>query len=198
MPQQPSGEFNGGRYLSDLYTKDPLQANFLKSLINAVNTTAQNAAVSPTGSIEAPPPINSVQVAVGGEILHATATHVGTISKGTQYHWEVSAGDPAFTQPHVFDTGSSRTLITTLPTKDTSGNTVNYYLRAYPQYLGSQPATPTVHGGTNSPTAINMAGSTHLTLLPSTGSGTANTQGTQGGSGIGKIPVRVAPVRQGA
>jgi hypothetical protein len=182
-----SGQLTGGRYLTDLFTKDSLQANFLKTVITGINTLATNVAASAVGTIQPPPTINNISVNTGGEILHATATHNGTIQKGVQYLWEVSPGDPAFGNPHVFDTGSSRSLITTLPTKNSSGATINYYLRAYSQYQGSMPTEPTVHGVAGAPTAINMGGNTRLTLLPSTGSGTANTQGTQAGWGLGKI-----------
>jgi hypothetical protein len=187
---QQQGDFTGGRYLTDLFMKDPIQANFLKSIIGALNTLGTSTACSPVGKIPPPPPINGINVATAGEILHATITHPGTIQKGIQNHWEVSANDPAFGQPHVFDTGSSRTLLTTLPTKDSNGVPVKYYLRCYAQYLGSDPTEPLAHGGA-SPTAITMSGSTALTLLPSTGSGTASATGSQGGWGIGKIPLRM-------
>jgi hypothetical protein len=187
-----SGQLDGGRFLVDQFTKNPIQASFFQKIITAINRLSTAAAVSPTGDLPAPPPINGINVKTSGEILHATVIHAAPIQRGIQYQWEISAGDSSFSAPLPFDTGSSRTLITTLPTKNDGGSTVNYYIRAFPQYQGSQPATPTVYGGANGATPITMSGSTHMTLLTSTGSGTASTNGQQGGWGLGKILQRPA------
>ena len=133
---------------------------------------------------------------VAGEMAHVQIQDNAPIQKGIRYFTEV-ATDPSFTRPLVIDHGASRTRHPiTLPTKDDSGSTVKYYFRSYSQYPGSDPSPPQVYGGA-SPTAVTMAGSTQMTLLPSMGSGTGAGNGSQGGHGLGKVLVRpeVGPKR---
>ena len=168
------------RYLADLFTKDSIQASFMQHIITSINNVARGAGVAVTGDALPPPPVDGISVKTSGEMVHATLSHTATLTRAVEYHLEADTS-PSFTQPHVMHLGSSRGHIFTLPSKTDSGAAQNWYLRAYSQYPGSPPSKPTFYGGL-SPTPLKLSGSTQLTLLPSTGSGTASTTGQQGGS----------------
>lgn len=183
----------GNDMLSEIENKDPKLGQYLRNyLIPAITQTAQNAAVSPTGSVAAPESPSGISVAAAGEMVHVSLTDNAALNRGVNYFTEISANDPSFRQPIVFHHGTSRTPPPfPLPSKDGSGNPISYYVRAYSQYPGSRPSAPVVHGGAANPTAITLGGLTQLNLLPSTGSGTAAGNGTQAGQGFGKFPIRL-------
>jgi hypothetical protein len=190
-------QIDGGRELVDLRQREPLWGNLIGRLIDGVNRLAGNLSASPLGELPAPSPVNSTSVAgtltnnvltAPGEILHFVHTHNVPLNRGIQYLTEISANDPSFSAPHQIDTGSSRSGFVSLPTKDSSNNLVNYYLRVTAQYHGSAPSKPVVFGGLQGPTIINMGGTTQMTLLPSQAAGTA-TPG-QGGKGLGPVVYR--------
>jgi PPE-repeat protein len=80
-----------------------------------------------------------------------------------------------------------------LPAKDNSNNPINYYFRAYSQYMGSDPQKKHIYYGTTyAPTAVTLSGASKLTLLQSQGSGTGRSDGTQGGAGLGFVQKRAA------
>lgn len=145
------------------------------------------------GELPPTPPVDSIAVqgtmaggilTAPGEILHFVHTHNSPIQRGIRYITEIDTS-PSFTNAHPVDTGSSRSGFLTLPTKNGSGTTQNYYMRVVAQLPGSAPSTPTVFGGLQSPTPINMTGSTHMDLLQSQSAGTARPG--QGGQGIGAV-----------
>lgn len=192
---------DGGQELSFLAQQNPYLGTLLRKIIGAVNTTAKNASVSAIGNVSPPNPVDSVNVSgtlsnnalsVQGEVLHLTLTHNQSVDKGVRYFTEVDTSS-SFTQPHVFDHGTSRSLFITLPTKDSGGNTHTYYVRSYAQYHGSNPTKPTVYGGLSGAYPITMGGSSKVDLLPSTGSGTAAQTGQQGGKGLGTVQTRPSP-----
>ncbi len=182
----------GNDLLTQIENDNPKLGQYLRQyLIPAVQTTASNAAVSPHGNIAAPQQIQGVSVKIAGEMMHVAISDSAPLQKGVNYFTEVSANDPSFRQPLVINHGPSRTSHPfPLPTQDDGGTNISWYVRSYHQYAGSAPSAPVVYGGT-SPTPITMAGTTKLTLLPSTGSGTASGNGTQAGSGFGKSLVRL-------
>lgn len=183
------GILTGGRQLVRLIKQDANLGTLLQQIITGVNTLADNTASSAVGRLPAPPPVNGVTVKVAGELAHVQIAHSAAIQQGVRYFTEV-ATNQNFTQPLVIDHGTSRTSHPfPLPTKDDGGNTQSYYFRSYCQYPGSDPSRPVVYGGA-SPTAVTMGGSTQLTLLPSTGSGTSANTGQQAGWGLGKIQRR--------
>ena len=199
--QGKNSDLQGGQELTKLTQKDFDNGSLLKRIIAAVNSLAQNTGAAAVGKLSPPPPVNSIQVSgtqsgntitVPSELLHLTLAHNGEVSKGVQYIHEI-ATEPNFLAPHIIDTGSSRSLFVHLPAKDSLGNPQVYYHRAYPQYHGSDPQKPTVLGGLEAPTKIVMTGTSTTSLLPSTGSGTASAQGTQGGHGLGVVLTRPAP-----
>jgi hypothetical protein len=155
-----------------------------------VNTFGQNIAVDPTGVVPAPPPINQLDVKSSGTgLVHAVITDNNKIQKNLHYFVEY-ANEPNFLQPHVVHLGASRSMSpVTLPALDDNGNPQNFYFRAYSQYPGGKPG-PIVHFGGGTPTAVAPGGTHQMTLLPSTGSGTAQASGQEGGSGFGKFVFR--------
>ena len=182
-----AGSLSGGRQLARLLRENASVGTLLQKIITGINTVADNTASSAVGRLSPPPPINGVTVKQSGEMLHIQINHSGTIQQGIHYFSEI-ATDPSFAQPLVVHHGTSRTATPVhLPTYDDSGNKQTYYLRSYAQYPGSNPTTPIMYG---SPTAITMNGSTKMTLLNSTGSGTAANTGQQPGWGFGKVQRR--------
>lgn len=170
---------------------DPVKRAALLDIQDGINKLSDHIAADPVGITSPPPVIQGVNVKVAGEMAHVTITDNNPLAKGARYFVETDT-DPSFPQPLVHDFGSSRAPSPLqLPTNNDSGVLHNWYFRAYSQFPGSQPS-PAVALGGNVPQAVNMAGSTNLTLLPSTGSGTAAADGRQGGSGFGKIPFRAA------
>jgi hypothetical protein len=198
--QSKNAVLEGGQELSTIAQKDFNHGSLLKRIIDAVNSLALNVGASAVGKLPPPAPIDSIQVAgtqtgnvikVSNELLHLTLTHNSELQKGVQYIHEIST-DPNFSNPHVVDAGSSRSLFLHLPSIQSDGVTPQiYYHRAYPQYHGSDPQKPTVLGGLANPTQIVLTGTTAASLLTSTGSGTASPQ--QGGRGLGTVLNRPAP-----
>lgn len=193
---------SGGRELSLIYQKSWEHGSLFARIINAINTLATNSSVSATGKLPPPSPVDAINVSGSApssgiitcpsEILHLTLTHNAPIQKGVQYLTEVST-ESNFLQPHVFDHGCSRSLFVHLPTNNANGDMQTYYVRSYAQYHGSDPCKPTTLGGLTGAIGIRMGGSSNTDLLPSTGSGTAQPTGQQGGHGIGKVLFRPSP-----
>lgn len=194
---------DGGQELSKITQRDFDNGSLLQRIISAINTMGVNAGVLPVGKVIPPNPIDSVTVkgtmntdntlvTAPGEQLHWTITHNQSVNKHVNYFSEIDTSS-SFTQPHVIHHGASRSGFTTLPTNNDSGIQQTYYLRSYAQYPGGDPVKPTVYGGLTGPIKIQMGGSTNMTLLPSTGSGTAAANGTQGGKGFGVDLQRAAP-----
>lgn len=162
----------------------------LQRLQDSVNGLGTNLAADPTGTMPAPPPIQALNVKTDGNgTVHATINHSAAIQRGVHYFVEYS-NDAAFSQPHVVHLGTSRTMNPiTLPAMDDSGKPQKFFFRAYGQYPGGDPGEP-VHFGGTVPTPVNPGGSVKLTLLQSTGSGTAQNSGQQAGSGFGRVLFR--------
>jgi hypothetical protein len=189
---------SGGEFLNEIYQNDSRLGTLISRIIKAVNQTASSSGVAPVGQSSPPTAPEALKVTAAGELAHIQITHNAPINRGVQYLTEVST-NPQFAQPLIIDHGCSRTSHPiNLPTKTAAGATHSYYFRSYSQYHGSPPSDYVVFGGSGSPTPVTMIGSTQMDLLPSTGSGTASPNGSQGGSGLGKVAQRPAqgPKRQ--
>lgn len=177
-----------GQYLAEAFRKTQ----------EGINNLGQNVAVSPTATNQPPPTIQQLQVKTNGTgLVHAVITDNNAIQKNLHYFVEYDT-DPSFKQPHVVHLGPSRTMNPiTLPGNDDHGNPQKFYFRAYSQYQGSHPGQ-VVHFGGDVPTPVLPGGAQQMTLLPSTGSGTADPTGQQGGSGFGKVLFRpsIGPKRR--
>lgn len=163
----------------------------LERLQDAVNSSGDHVGVDPTGTMPAPPPVQALTVKASGGMVQAVIEDNNQINKNL--HWFVEYDtDPNFTKPHVAHLGVSRTMHPiNLPAKDDAGNNQQFYFRAYSQYPGGQPSDP-VHFGGETPKAVSPGGTGQMTLIKSTGSGTAQSNGEQGGSGFGKVLRRPA------
>lgn len=158
-------------------------ASAFQNIEDGINNLGSHVAADPTGTIPAPAPLASVDVAHNAAgLVHVGHTDNQQTQKGVNYFTEVDT-HPSFPNPQVYDHGTSRNLPPfTLPNG-------TYYFRGYHQFQGSMPSTPVNFGGDN-PTAVTIAGSSVLPLIPSKGSGTASPDGKQGGWGFGKTLYR--------
>jgi hypothetical protein len=202
MAQGENQQLQGGQELSYVNQRDSYSGSLFSRLIAAINQLAKNSGVAAVGKVSPPPPINSVTVSGSApsngiitcpsELLHFTIQHTQAVQKGIRYFSEI-ATEPSFLAPHVIDHGASRSAFITLPTSTTGSVKQTYYLRSYAQMPGSNPCKPTVLGGLSGAIGIQMGGSSKTDLLPSTGSGTAAANGSQGGHGLGIVLDRPAP-----
>jgi hypothetical protein len=166
-------------------------ANALKLLQDGANSLGTNIGADPTATVPAPPPIQGLTVKTDGNgNVHAVINDSSSIQKGINYFVEVqqlhTSAPLTFSQPHVIQLGASRTMPPMpLPALDDNGNPVHYIAQAYSQFLGGLPGPKIRFGGTT-PTPFLPGGTGRATLLPSTGSGTAQNSGEQAGSGLGK------------
>jgi hypothetical protein len=199
MAQGKSAQLDGGRELVTLTQQNPYLGSILKRMIDAVNNVATASAVSAVGKVPPPAPVDSVQVngtqvddviTSPSETLHWTLEHNAAIQKGINYISEVDTS-PNFTNPHVIDHGASRSAFLNLPARneDDTADQI-YYLRSYAQYPGSDASAHTVVGGANAPLKIKLTGTSKGTLLQSKGSGTAPSDGSRGGQGLGTDTTR--------
>lgn len=183
------GVLSGGRALTKWIQENSTQGSLLQKIINGVNTLADNTASSAVGRLAPPPPIQGLNVTVGGEYAHVTINHNAAIRQGVNYFVEM-ANNPSFIGAHPIHYGTSRTRDPIhLAPLDSTGAAQSWYARGFAQYPGSDPSEPVVYGGT-SPTPITTTGTTRLTWNSSTGSGTASNNGSQTGQGFGKQATR--------
>ena len=169
-------------------------AQALRRLRDGVNNLGVNLAADPTQTLPAPPPIQALTVKSNGNgLVHAVINDQNALRRGVHYFLEYS-NEPAFLQPHQIHLGASRsTTPFNLPAMDDNGNPQKWYFRAYSMYPGSAPGQKVKFGG-NTATAVDPGGTQQMTLLPSTGSGTAPANGQAAGQGFGSVLHRPATV----
>jgi hypothetical protein len=161
-------------------------ASAFEKIQDAINQTNTLNGTDPTQHTSPPSAPNAINVAAGSDHVHVTITDHTQRSRAQNYFVEWSADDPNFLAPHVEHLGASRGRVLALPAKNTSGDTYNYYFRTFVGTLGAKTASPKLaFGGNMTPTPVTLSGSSALDLLPSQGSGTAATNGQQGGQGFG-------------
>jgi hypothetical protein len=184
--------FDGGKEQAAIRSKDPVLGNWMRRVATALNRLGSNSGVSPVGEVPAPPTIGAINVKASGETVHVTIADTSPASRTREY-WVEHSTSPNFTGATTYTKHlvASRDHWLTLPTLTDSGGAQPWYFRGYSQEPGSPPSAPVYYGGL-SPTGVTLTGSTRLTPLPSTGSGTANSISPQGGWGRGKASVRIA------
>lgn len=190
QPSQGNAQLDGGQFIAELQAghMSPVRVGQLFSkIINWANQLATSGANTGGGEIQPPPPIAALTIKTAGEMVHVQHSHPGAIQRGIQYFTEVGVNDAGFNQPLVHDWGATRTPATmmTLPTNDDNSKPISYYFRSYAQYHGSKRSDYAYWGTAQAPTAVTLAGTTSMTPLSSTGSGTAANSGLQGGQGLG-------------
>lgn len=183
----------GNDLLAQIEQENPKLGQYLRQYLGpAITTTAKNAGVSPTGSVASPTPPSAVNVTSFGEMVHVSHEDNSPVKRAINYFTEIGVDDPNFNQPIVYHHGASRTPPPfPLPSLISGGGSPvshKYYFQGYSQYVGGPPSAKVKF---NNGAAITLTGSTVGTPLPSTGSGTASGNGTQGAQGFGKSPVRL-------
>jgi hypothetical protein len=181
----------GDDLLTLIENESPKLGQYLRRfVVPAIQNLGTNTGASPNGYV-APPdtPQGIIVNKQGAENVQITIQHNSPVPKGIEYFTEVDT-DPSFPRPRVEHHGASRAPASTifLPTNSAGGSPHTYYFRTYAQLPGSQPSKPFVY-----PLGVTMTGATNADHTPSTGSGTALPNGTQGGSGWGKVLQRPAP-----
>lgn len=182
-----------GKYVAEIRSRAnalPVFARLalaLEQTQDAVNSVATATGVDATNHTTPPDPPSNINVKAAGGVAHVTLSDTSTRSRALNYFIEADT-DPAFPNPHVEHLGASRGAFISLPGKADDASTQPWYFRAYSQYPGSaQRSDHQVFGG-STPTGVDVGGLVQLTPLPSTGSGTASTNGQQrsgeGGFGV--------------
>ena len=162
--------------LAQIKSDSPYVYEALTQIVNGVNAVGRATGVDPSGTLDPPAPIGSLNVTAADGIFDLAITDNSSVHRGIFYFAE-SDSTPAFNRPYVHFMGSSRNLRIAL------GNQTLYW-RAYSQYLGSEPSEPITFG--TPATAVSGGGTaTGPSLQNSTGSGTAS--GSEGGSGFGEV-----------
>lgn len=180
--------------LKEISNRDPHLGKLLEVLFAGVDGIANHIGVNPTGRLQPPDPIKAINVKAGTDHVHVTLNDPSAVRKNIQYFVEWSANDPTFANAHQEHLGASRGRPLSLAAKDDGGTPINYYFRAYSQYLGSDAQQKkTFFGDSINPTAVTLTGNSRLTPLPSAGSGTAPHDGSRAGLGLGtdlqRLPV---------
>lgn len=180
------------QFLKEIRNRDPHLGMLLDNLIDGIDGVANHLGVDPTGRSEPPPPLQAINVSVGDNMMHVTLTDNLPVKKNVNYFVEY-ATNPSFANAHVEHLGASRGRVIPLPALTSGSVQQTYYARAYSQYLGSNAQSKhAVFGGQYTPTPIQPTGTAKLDLLPSTGSGTAKSDGSQPGQGFGTDLTRPA------
>ena len=178
-------KLTGGKQLAQLNRINPNLGSLLTKLIDAHNHVASQAGIDPVGQAVAPPPPQSVDATVTGEMLHLRVTDNNPTNRARTYFTEIHTNS-SFTAPKmVIQHGATRDAQVLLPTDNSGAVMQDYYARTYSQTKGSPPSAPIAY-----PTYITMAGTTQGDLPPSAGSGTAPASGTVSGQGFGSFQTR--------
>lgn len=186
--------FDRSQFLKQIRNTWPHLGILLETMFDNVDVMANHLGMDMKGRVAVPPALAGLNVAAGSDHVHVTINDQSQVKKNIQYFVEWAVNDPNFSNPHVEHLGASRGRMLALPAKNGSGVTNQYYFRAYSQYLGSDPQTKQAYyGSVGAPTAVTLSGSSQLTPLASTGSGTASPDGSQGGYGLGVPLQRPAP-----
>jgi hypothetical protein len=184
-------------YLSNLPSFGRYLATALRGIQNGVNNLGKNLAADPVTTLPPPSPVQLTVKSNGSGLVHAVISDNSAISKHINYFIEYST-NASFQGAHVRQLGASRSMDPlTLPGNNDNGQPQSFYFRAYSSYPGGNPGKPVNFGG-STPTAVSPGGSQNMTLLSSTGSGTANSNGQQPGSGFGVVLNRPATVNSKA
>ena len=164
---------------------DPLLYRSMQDLMDKLETVANQSAASLTGYADPPSAISALSVTASAGVFDIQIQDNSPVNRGINYFVEYST-TPSFTAPVVIDLGASRNY------RAYWGNQTLYF-RAYSQYVSSAPSPTVYFGPSNNPTAVVGGGSAGPAVQPSTGSGTAHNNGTQGGAGFGYTGARAKP-----
>jgi len=175
------------RNRAEIWARDRSVGLALDDIWSQFDQASQQQGLNSPGVTSSPPPqITAFSVTAGDGGFYFTITDNNPITRNIEYfvEWSTTAD---FKQPHVLSLGPSRNGTVWLGNK-------TLYFRAYSQYSPVSAPSSVVYFGTPVK-AVAGGGSLAGPALPqSTGSGTARSDGTQGGSGAGVQPLRGNPV----
>jgi len=184
---------DASQFITEIKNRWPHLGLLIEQFTDGINGIANHLGVDPTGKTEPPDAHQALNVAAGTDHVHVVITDNSPVRKNVQNFIEWTANDPAFNNPNVEHLGASRGRVLALPAKDGGGAVISYYFKSYGQYFGSDAQSKHTYFGTKfAPTAVTLSGSSQLTLLPSTGSGTGRPDGSQSGAGLGTVLERPA------
>lgn len=151
------------------------------SLQQGVSAMAVQANLNPTGQVDPPPAIQSVNAVGQNGVLHVSIEHTAAeVKRGVRYYVE-HADNPNFTDAQIRQIGDSRSY------SEFVGSQARF-VRAYAAYPGSEGGPKLYHGGAATPQSVDAGGSIGpAAYLPSQGAGT----GAPGQGGMGPGPVQV-------
>lgn len=173
-------------YLAEIKNDNPRLGVAISNIQDAINQLGTITGADPTAHTAPPNPPASIQVSAGSDHIHVTLTDNGQRPRAQNYFVEWSANDPNFLAPNVEHLGAGRGRVMALPAKDGNGDVISYYFRGYSHALGAKNASKrVVFGTTMAPTPVTLSGNSTLNLLPSTGAGTAPSNGQKPGQGFG-------------
>lgn len=175
----------GYKNRAQIASANPLLAEALDDILGRLNLAAQQTNANPTGAPPTPPQIGSLNVTAANGIIHAQITDGSPVQRGIIYHFE-SSTTTNFSQPTLLQSGPSRDYRAAVGSQP-------IYMRAYSQYPTGNPSGKVYHGTQATPTQINPGGAPGPAWPASKGSGTASTNGTQGGAGYGLVQQRGNP-----
>lgn len=167
-------------------SKDPLFARMsliFDQIQTAVNQQGQAIGVDSSSHTTPPDAPNAIDVKAANGTAHVVLTDNNQRNRALHYFVEAST-DPSFPdqQTHTEYLGPGRSKFFPLPGNDDSNNPQPWYFRSYSMHLGSeQRSAHQTFGGSATPTPVTVGGTTQLTPLSTTGSGTT----VQSGQGFG-------------
>jgi hypothetical protein len=165
----------------------PRLGPMFQNIQDAINQAAKASGVDSTQHTSQPNPPAKLSVKTAGELAHVTIEDNSARTRARNYFLEYSnktSFSPANTYTEHLGVGRHKVL--NLPTNDDNGKPHNWYFRTYSMEPGSKKASAhVVYGVAGAPTAVTMGGTTNLSLLPSTGAGTAPSNGQKAGQGFG-------------
>ena len=176
----PKFKFNLALFRSLL---GPKIADEMEKFQDSYNGATAQMNQNPVGTMQTPPPLNSLTVTANASGFHSVAIDHSP-DRPTVYHVEWST-TPDFQNPQPF--------MSNTPYRNDSkfmGNIAAYY-RAYPSYVNGPPGPVTYFGSQAAPTLVQGAVGPITSInaptpLPSTGSGAGTSLLPQGAQGFGQ------------
>lgn len=172
----------GAGYAGRNSIRDPHLLRALDDLASQIQNTANQVNATPQGVTAAPSQISGFSVVASGGIFDVQIQDNSPASRGIEYFAEYAAAP-----------SGPWTVISLGPARNWRGalGSQTLYWRAYSQYPTSEPSAPLYFGSQATPTGVAGGGAVAgPNPQPSTGSGTAPTNGLSGGQGYGLNPTR--------
>jgi hypothetical protein len=184
---------SGGNFLQELRERDPHTALLIERIIDGINIMGNHINVDPTGKVSPPPPHDALMVTAGDNMVHVSISNQQALNKNAHNIVEYS-NDSGLSWRHANLVSANEGFIALPAFKGDGVTPHNWIFRSYPQYLGSDAQNQhTYFGSKNSPTVVNVNGTSKMDIPAAVGAGTANPNGQEAGLGLGTVLNRPAP-----